>query len=102
MRLVTPIGLVVDALFVDREFLGGAGGELHFEAVGGGGLLRGLLVEQGVARAQRVLDDQGLGLLVDVAHGVGAGLLGGDLGGEHAAAGVDLAHDGLPCCRRPR
>ena len=87
-------GLFVDALFIDHELLRGAGGKRQFEAVVGGGLFLRFLTEQRVIGTQRVLEDQSLGLLIHVAHGVGARFLGGVFGVHDAAAGVDFAHDG--------
>ena len=79
-----------DALLDDRKFLGPIAVDLDFKAVRGSGLLLGVRVDQLVAGANRMLDDDRLGVGIDVADGEGLGLGHGRLGGQHAAAVVDL------------
>src|SRR5260370_27220622 len=84
--------VVVNALFGYRQLLRCDGCELDLEAIGVGGGFGGLAVEKVVGRTHGMRDDQSLGLLVDIADGVGPGSNSGRARGENATAKVDLAH----------
>ena len=76
--------VIVNAFLGDRKLFRRAGPELHFEAIGGSGGFGRLTVQKLVARAPRMLDDQGLGLLIHVVDVICFCLDGGGARGENA------------------